>query len=500
MIHRNGSASKACHNCRQNRRKCDRSVPTCNKCHSTRQECLGYGKLLQWTNSVATRGKMMGKNFSAAGTSQSIGGPGFIKISKQSQAFLSSTLRSSWCLQPSDPPFSDLSKTSRFYLSYYDSQVCKDLVLQDVHEHNPFRDLLSLTGDYLVLREIIIANSALHFANVTKKGTLKCNIGSASPSEAYKDALVAKQQALRLLSDALSSGDFRNSAIILASMMLFIKFELLDSGRNGWRFHTEGARQLMVYLRDNGKPDLPALYNLKHILISNCTIYDILGTTLTASALTRSSDIALLNIASKDIDEDMANGCLSCPPLLLQVIRDVSRFSQSTSESNMIENNAIQLLSVVDAFNPYAWASSLQKISTSFDLDKRAHIGCAYKEAVKIYIIRATSAANSPAIHSDSLEDLVSEIILHLTPVPPEDSFFKATCWPSFMAGAETNDPAQRKWVLSRLETGLNTLPWGFLSSAVDLLPLVWDYKSQYEPGPDWLIHLKLSDNDWLIA
>jgi len=207
----------------------------------------------------------------------------------------------------------------------------------------------------------------------------------------------------------------------------------------------------------------------------------------------------LLDIASADI-EQQANSCLSCPPLLLQVIRDVSRSSRAPNPAALPVKENGRLLSIVDAFNPYAWSSSLQNVSSSFDLEKRAHIACAYKAAVKIYILRATVLTNSVSIIPDPLEDLVSETVLHLMHIPPDDPFFKATCWPSFIAGAETNDPDQRAWVSSRFETALTTLPWGYLSTAVDLLHRVWAHKSQEEAGTDWLVNLKLSENDWLIA
>ena len=153
-----------------------------------------------------------------------------------------------------------------------DIQVCKDLVLRDMPKQNPFRDLLPLSGHHAVLQHIIIANSALHLANATKSDALTRDTRWESSSEAYKDALVAKNKALRLLSEALANRDSASLDFVLASIMLFIKFELLDSGTNEWRFHTEGARQLMVYLRQNGKSEPSALNNLRNCLISNCAV------------------------------------------------------------------------------------------------------------------------------------------------------------------------------------------------------------------------------------
>lgn len=198
--------------------------------------------------------------------------------------------------------------------------------------------------------------------------------------------------------------------------------------------------------------------------------------------------------------KELANICLSCPPLLLQVIRDVSRFCRQSDVKDQRALEVERLLSIVDAFDAKAWAQSLQQVSLSFDLDMRIHIGCAYQAAVKIYVLRAAVVSKPCSVVLDSLEDLVSEVISHLHHVPSDDPFFKTTCWPSFIAGAETNEPDQRFWVSNRFETALRTLPWGYLSNAVELLERIWAGKQDEEAGTNWLIDLKLSDNDWLIA
>src|ERR1700759_4693230 len=126
---KNVSLIGACHNCRRSRRRCDRSIPICLKCQSTGQMCLGYGKLLHWTNSVASRGKMMGKTFAVtkgAKTEPSASYDYSMSLVMSSKAIASyeggniSSLASisSWCRQPGDPIFQDLSSSSKFYLSY----------------------------------------------------------------------------------------------------------------------------------------------------------------------------------------------------------------------------------------------------------------------------------------------------------------------------------------------------------------------------------------------
>jgi hypothetical protein len=121
--------TQACHNCRRGRRKCDRSIPTCIKCHSIGQVCLGYGKLVLWTNSVASRGKMMGKTFATNTASKRH--PSASNVRSASPAISSKVLSShkaekvlslysvaNWCWLLDDPVFQDVSMSSKFYLSY----------------------------------------------------------------------------------------------------------------------------------------------------------------------------------------------------------------------------------------------------------------------------------------------------------------------------------------------------------------------------------------------
>jgi hypothetical protein len=39
-----------------------------------------------------------------------------------------------------------------------------------------------------------------------------------------------------------------DSDVILAVMVLFVELELLDSGRNNWKHHIEGARTIIADL------------------------------------------------------------------------------------------------------------------------------------------------------------------------------------------------------------------------------------------------------------
>lgn len=124
--------SKPCHNCRRRRLKCDLSLPTCQKCAKTGQECLGYGKLFLWNQGVASRGKMMGRSFAAPPAPPQTSPQRHDRqesriVARFSGSNAAMSIRNMGMpLQPSliDPLLQDLSHSSRHYLSH-----CKDCLV-----------------------------------------------------------------------------------------------------------------------------------------------------------------------------------------------------------------------------------------------------------------------------------------------------------------------------------------------------------------------------------
>lgn len=170
------------------------------------------------------------------------------------------------------------------------SDVCRDLVLYDIPKHNPFRELIPLTYQHPVLLQIIIANSALHMSNACQKSLvldttafalrhrtgLLCSPSLSSSAvqrpESYHDALVAKQRALYLLKSALTSIASVDIDVTLAVVLLFIEFELIDSGRDNWRYHIDGARAVIERLCGTHMSTRTAMSPLRSCLISNCLV------------------------------------------------------------------------------------------------------------------------------------------------------------------------------------------------------------------------------------
>lgn len=132
---------KACHSCRRDRLRCDRSYPHCNKCRLRGKECLGYGQLFRWTGAVASRGKLAGKTSSAPLIGGAESPPSSSEVSETSSSPACYSYTSSDSDQSRevavivkndtlgmkgvdigrplvDPIFQDLMPTQRYYLNY----------------------------------------------------------------------------------------------------------------------------------------------------------------------------------------------------------------------------------------------------------------------------------------------------------------------------------------------------------------------------------------------
>lgn len=250
-------ADAPCWTCRHRRLKCDRALPICGKCTSSQRPCLGYSKdkPLRWTDSVASRGKLMGK-----------------KVPRKEQNLPISRVLN-------DPGLQDLSPSMRNYIAYckwsawaywvladwrsVEQQCCQEFVLYDFERANPFKEFIRLIPSCLGLCHAMVSVAALH--QTFRIAPAQCNDKTmaykSNPNEvqisqwaeqvhhlhqlpAYHDALYHKQRTLSFLRSEAYAGCFSNPDGVIASMIMSIWFELIDSGRDTWRYHLRGLREV----------------------------------------------------------------------------------------------------------------------------------------------------------------------------------------------------------------------------------------------------------------
>ncbi|GJN76991.1 hypothetical protein PLIIFM63780_000479 [Purpureocillium lilacinum] len=552
--------TKACHNCRRQRLRCDRSYPHCNKCIAAGKECLGYGKLFRWTGAVASRGKLAGRTSSApvddstrpntrsrltppastpSHSPSSVHGSGRespfyprprdeppladqhgtvastadlapedAQLITRPRSTDNSSISSPWVLV--DPLFQDLEPSNRYYLSYFTQRLCKDLVSQDHPDRNPFRTLLPLTRAHPLLQHIIVAASAAHMSNLVRASHVYSNdanqlLGTAEAEEAsaraYRDALVAKHKALSLMRDAVRDVDSTGGDVILAAALFFINVELIESGKHGWKAHLEGAGRIMSLLQ----PALPGNEALRDYMLSDCFVYFILGSAFMPAAAFDTGSFFQPSQIPSILGRAAANSYLCCPPEILAILHAASQLSNASTDAHSddeIRAAGLALIQRAQAFDINAWANDVRNISYLQDapIQSRIHAGSAHRLAACLYILQAIPSLSEMKGHDEVAESLSRDIFKHLSSIPDDDPNFKATTWPTFIVGAEATGRVRREWVMNRLRRLVVSCPWGFLYTAMDTLQVIWSLDGQNKGTRGWVQTLKDPKLNFLIV
>ena len=71
-----------------------------------------------------------------------------------------------------------------------------------------------------------------------------------------------------------------------------------------------------------------------------------------------------------------------------------------------------------------------------------------------------------------------------------------------FLAGAESEDPSQREWIMNTLDELYGQMFWGYLHTSKRVLETIWRFKDEAGVGVGncWVEEVKDLGNDILIA
>jgi hypothetical protein len=521
---------------------------------------MGYGKLFVWNRGIASRGKMMGKGYEeklqrtvgtegeakphdlpmlvwdTAGVSQQQTEPDFqimptnsvsdvVQMSAQEQ---DQQMAMTAVQRPlADPLVNDLDRNSRYYLYHYATQLCEVMVVYDVPGQNPIRDLIPATSAYPLLLQIIVANSAFHVFNISRNpmdqsayqadqsATVQAYYQAVSRfggpvKSSYRDALVAKQQALSLLAQSVASVNASNIDVILITILLFVNYALVESGRDKWKVHMEGALKLIKLLGEPPYIQRP-MSRLRQTILSDFLVFHILGSTFSFTTL---PDLIPDTLELEPILRYAeTNNYLSCPSPLLRImlesfaLPDTNGSPSGLSTQEYIQDQVGKLLRRALDFDPLAWTFDFERASPYEDIEQRIRIASAHRSAVCIYLARVLPSTN-PLLDAASGAALVSltaladDVVHHISHLKPGDALFKSICWPLFLAGAESEDPSQREWIMNTLDELYGIMFWGYLRTSKRVLEAIWKFKDAAGAGTAncWVEEVKAFGNEILIA
>lgn len=350
--------------------------------------------------------------------------------------------------------------------------------------------MLSLVDKFDYIREITLATSAVHMV------VLRRSHGLTYQKELV-DALTAKGQAYHLLRRALDNLAAVDKPIAVVAVVFFINFDLIESGRGSWKTHVEAAGNLLksIHAMEIRKQIPPSVAKLADIVVADCITYYVLG-----SAFTSSGDTALSAFDSIDIISVLQRaapfsyGCY--PPIMLEILSKATHLSQ---KDVCKARDLIDELSVLDF---RAWVYSIPGLSPKDDLEARVAIADAHRAATCLYILLAVPDLELDASCGQDItaEAQTRKVLKHLASVPIEHALAKGLIWPTFMVGAQTDDPEGRQWCLGRLQkiwvASPFICPWGYIETAMAMMQRVWESKDAKVKlggytGMNWLQELK---------
>ncbi|KAL2793640.1 fungal-specific transcription factor domain-containing protein [Aspergillus keveii] len=403
-----------------------------------------------------------------------------------------------------DPLFKDCNRLSRFYIDHFNRNLAGVLALYS-EVKNPFRDLISLVGDSPVIAHSLAAMGALHYvivangefspmpwpAEIASASSTPSPPGGARPTElsslsrrsftqVYEHFLAMKHRALHQLSQDISDPALRNDNRTLAAIMVLALMDAIESGHGAWKFHIEGAKKLLQS-RERATPTQDRTQTiitwLDDFATDGCLVIQLMGATL-ARPGSLSKPFYTSAMGAPVLKRLEQTSWVGCPAYLLEAIFFVHAFfdleladDPSSQPSTVfpsaylpLGSNPLQcpenLARHIQAFDPVAWAESLQDTLFLPDLSMRIALATSYKAAVYLYATRvlsrtrpgATTVSTNFGLPSDHAE--VAALLIHqFTLIPSTDPHFKCLIWPSFIAGAECRDPAQRPFLLQTLRT-----------------------------------------------
>lgn len=338
------------------------------------------------------------------------------------------------------------------------TRFCQDLVVHDSVEKgtNPFRELIPMSQTYSYLQHIIIAVSAVHYYHAISNAALEVGARPHVARNSLVDALYARQRAIRELItiiDEKRAGRRQTESqadqdALLATVLFFVNFTLIDCGKFGWRDHLTAAGKLLsVYV----PPAAPGLLGTGDDQVDmgqlppstpDPTVFPISSTpqglpeaenrALTACDYVTSDTIAYFiwncaveSLVSKSVpssphDHDYAaqpltwdvgqvlkilsrteaNSYHSCPAHLMGIVLRIARIAQHLKANGIRSppppqmDAYLSLLKEAEAFDVEAWATGVSThiigilgVMNEHELRLRCHIGFAYRAAVCLYVL-----------------------------------------------------------------------------------------------------------------
>ncbi|KAF3051254.1 hypothetical protein E8E11_009903 [Didymella keratinophila] len=327
---------------------------------------------------------------------------------------------------------------------------------------NPFQSLVQYAEYHELLRQIIIATAALSEPGEQEK------LGRSlwhPLQDTYQDSIKAKLRALSLLAEAIQTGD-ASSDIVSTCVLLFVHFELMRPESTESRIHLKGAHALFSHLR----PSKRAIQTVRNTVISDSILFDTMELAIGHTRPWSSSIMYSLLPLFESID---SSNHITFPLEMLHTFTGACKAIRLFPLGMTLDTETIAEFSIamerIEAIDARGWAESFNRIhlctSCPSDVEIRMHLCKAHKAASIIFLARATGL-----MPATSLDTHQGRILEHLEQVPFGQSLFKATSWPTFIAGLEASEERVASGLTDRLQFMCSIVPYDFARRALRML------------------------------
>ncbi|KAL5592764.1 hypothetical protein FOBRF1_013072 [Fusarium oxysporum] len=321
-----------------------------------------------------------------------------------------------------------------------------------------------------------------------------------SPSRrALANALAAKQKALYLLRMALSDVDVVGNDMVLTAVIMLVTADMIDSGKHDSQAHVNA----MGWLLSQVPPTTGVGEMLKDFIISDCYIHYVFALTFmdqvpkSLFALNRAFASSAMHYAAR-------NSFICCPAEILQIMWSTAMILKDQPALHGVygtTEKGLKLMFNAISFDVASWSCNIENVPRGrqvTDINSRAHSGYTHQMACCLYILYAIPSVRR-FLPEGTEQSLEAGLMCHLRSITDEDPNFKTSFWPTFVAGAQTQDANQQAWIKDRMIRQLRLFPWGFLYTAIETLQLIW-MRRNVQPELNWLQILRNPEVSFLIV
>ncbi|KAH8431616.1 uncharacterized protein LDX57_009273 [Aspergillus melleus] len=314
----------------------------------------------------------------------------------------------------------------------------------------------------------IIAVAARHFANTGRSFDQTDDASSPRMVNANVDALHFKRQAIKALLSSLYRPKPSQKDGIMATILLLIFLDILESGIDGWKYHLHGAEGLVNISQSmldpgasqhvNGNPG-ETVEETRRFIARQFSLVSTIGGALSSP---ESSSELCINFEKERHQESIIRSFLGCPAFLLEAIRCFSHQRHVIETMKIHEETSIQehvrdtrtMLELTADFDCVEWASSFvqSRDSPTVEIQKLSLLSEAYRNATLLYgnqVLRVFGRSAGKTTPDN--DKLVLRLLDVIETLKCDDALFKCLLWPTFIAGLECETHIEQQQVVQYL-------------------------------------------------